>query len=138
MKRLLRVGYYLLVAVVITIAILLALSFFNLTGTYEIKVVKSGSMAPAIKTGSLVLIQPTIAYQEGEIITYGRDTKTEVPTTHRITKVRVENGRRLYTTQGDANDDPDPREVTPAEIRLRKRYLTEGDRSRAKRSDLKS
>ena len=29
-------------------------------------------------------------------------------------------------------------EVTPAEIRLRKRYLTDGDRSRAKRSDLKS
>ncbi len=116
MKIITNILYYLLVAIVLIIGVLLAASYFQLTGSYEFKVVKSGSMEPAIKVGSLVLIKPATSYREGEVVTYGRDTKSEIPTTHRIIASRAEGGQVFYTVKGDANGEPDPREIQVKEI----------------------
>src|SRR3989338_8215020 len=53
-------------------------------GNIEIKIVKSGSMEPAIKTGSIVVIKPASLYGVGDVITFGEDSRTTYPTTHRI------------------------------------------------------
>ena len=37
-------------------------------------------------------------------------------TTHRIMDIRVEGGKPVYTTQGDANNAPDMREVKENEV----------------------
>lgn len=83
----------------------------GLANPYEIKIVRSGSMAPAIPTGSLVLIQPASSYAVGDVITFGPDTPTSVPTSHRIVSIRNENGTTYYTTKGDVNNAADQSET---------------------------
>ena len=73
-------------------------------------------MEPALPVGSLVVIKPRNAYQAGDIITFGPDTKTEVPTTHRITSVREEGGGVWYATKGDANEEADTKEVAKNDV----------------------
>jgi len=86
---------------------------FGLVSPFEIKIVRSGSMAPAIPTGSVVFIQPASSYSVGDVITFGPDTPTSVPTSHRIVSIRTENGTTHYTTKGDENNAADQSE-TPA------------------------
>jgi len=73
-------------------------------------------MEPAIKTGALVIIKPSSEYRVGEVIMFGEDTKTKVPTTHRIVSDEVRNGVFYYKTKGDANEDPDPQLVGQNEV----------------------
>lgn len=84
---------------------------FGLVTPFEIKIVKSGSMAPKIPTGSVVLIQPETAYNVGDVITFGNDSPTSIPTSHRIVSERVQDGVTYYTTKGDANNAPDQNET---------------------------
>lgn len=86
---------------------------FGLLNPFELKIVRSGSMEPAIPTGSVVLIQPSASYKVGDVITFGKDTATSIPTSHRIVSTRSEGGTTYYTTKGDANNAADPGE-TPA------------------------
>ena len=116
MKVIANILYYLLMLLILIIGLLLVNSYFQFTGSYQIKVVKSGSMEPAIKIGSLVVIKPASAYREGDIVTFGRDTKTDIPTTHRIMASRAESGQLLYQVKGDANEEPDQREISQREI----------------------
>lgn len=86
------------------------------------KIVKSGSMEPAIPTGSLVVIKPDVTtygakYNVGEVVTFGPDTAREIPTTHRVTAItRDENNQFVYTTKGDANEEQDPNPVPAADV----------------------
>ena len=116
MHKLYTIGYTIFVAIVIFIAVVILASVLPIPGKLEIKIVQSGSMEPTIKTGALVVIKPETTYKEGDIITFGKDTKKDVPTTHRITAIRVESGVVIYTVKGDANNSPDPREVKQNEI----------------------
>ena len=90
------------------IALLLLTSLVPIPGNFKVKVVKSGSMEPAIKTGGIVVIKPSTSYEVGDIITFGKDTKTQIPTTHRILKIDGDGPLRTFTTKGDANDSEDP------------------------------
>ena len=72
-------------------------------------------MEPAIKTGGVVVIKPTETYQVGDIITFGKDTKTQIPTTHRIIEIENES----FLTKGDANDSPDPLPIQKSDIKGR-------------------
>jgi signal peptidase len=108
--------YYILLAFVVMVAILLIFSAFPIAGNYKIFVVQSGSMAPAIKMGSLVIVKPANDYKIGEVITFGPYSKTKAPTTHRIYDIKVVNGQPVYITKGDANNAPDTREITKRDI----------------------
>lgn len=116
MKNIYRVGYALFVTLIIAIGLLLVLTLFPLKNNIQIKVVQSGSMEPEIKTGSIVIIKPGDIYTVGDVITYGKDTQIEIPTTHRIVSSRAIEGTLLFKTKGDANEDADAREVTEKEI----------------------
>lgn len=83
---------------------------------YGMKIVLSGSMEPTIKTGSIILIHPEAAYTVGDIVTFGKDTKTNIPTTHRLVASHIENGILYFNTKGDANEDPDPDQITQKDI----------------------
>lgn len=99
------------------VALTLLVSAFPVTGNYKFKIVRSGSMEPSIKTGSIVMIKPLDNYKTGDVITFGGNSaKSKDPITHRIVDMRVESGNLLYITKGDANEEADSKEVKPKEV----------------------
>lgn len=116
MKILGKITYGLFVTLLVGVAALLLVTLLPITGNVEIKIVKSGSMEPTIPTGSIVVVMPGKTYHVGDVITFGKDTKTQIPTTHRIVSVRENVQGNFYTTKGDANEEQDPREVMASEV----------------------
>jgi signal peptidase len=106
-----KIFYAVLVAAILAMIGLFVASLIQIPGHIEIKIVKSGSMEPAIKTGSIVFIKPESAYVVGDVITFGEDSKTAIPTTHRIIAIRQSAGATYYTTKGDANNAPEQNET---------------------------
>ncbi len=115
MKILTKSFYAFSILLLLSVAGLFLASMLPIPGNIEIKIVKSGSMEPTIPTGSLVFIKPTDTYGLRDIITFGQDSRTQIPTTHRIVAMREENGT-WYTTKGDANEDPDTKEIRQSDI----------------------
>lgn len=109
-RRVLDLTFNLVVAVVVLGCLAwIAPSAFG----YSRYVITGGSMEPTIHRGSVVFEKPTpVADLEvGDVITYlppaGSGTTSLV--THRIIAMEpAEGGGVLFTTQGDANPDPDP------------------------------
>ena len=95
---------------------LLIFSVVPVEGNFQIKIVLSGSMEPDIKIGSVVIVKPVDRYEVGDVVTFGRDDRDNVPTTHRIIDVRIVEGETRFVTKGDANDDRDGRELTEKDI----------------------
>ena len=114
--KFLKILYYLVIVVFAVIAILMVVSIFPITGNYKLMVVQSGSMEPAIKMGSIVVVKPADDYKIGDIISFGRVTETKGPTTHRIYDIKVAENKVFYITKGDANNAPDQEEVPKREI----------------------
>lgn len=98
------------------IALLLIVSVFPITGNYKLMIVQSGSMAPAIKMGSIVMVKPADDYKIGDVITFGPYSRTKAPTTHRVYDIKVVNGQPIYITKGDANEAPDAREIPKRDV----------------------
>src|SRR3989344_5983965 len=103
-------------AIIFLIIVLLLFALFPIKGNYQIKIVKSGSMEPDIKVGSIVIIKPSASYTVGDVVTFGKDTKTDIPTTHRIVSSRAQEGVILFTTKGDANEDNDTNEIKQNDV----------------------
>jgi len=116
MKKIAKIIYRLVVAALLFCAGLLVVFTFPLTGNFKFFVVQSGSMAPAVRTGSVVMVKPSAEYQAGDIITFGQNSRTKPPTTHRIVSISNNNGALAYTTKGDANNAADLRTIQPGEI----------------------
>lgn len=123
MKKALKIGERIAYVAILLVAVLIIWSILPFKNGPKMLVVLSGSMEPAIHTGSVVIVKPSLtssgqaAYKVGDVITFGKDTKTEVPTTHRIISDRVQDGVRFFKTKGDANDTPDVKEVSESEIK---------------------
>lgn len=116
MKTLFNAIYYAFVAAIIGITILLISSMVPIPGNIKVKIVKSGSMEPAIRTGGVVVIMPSSKYVIGDIITFGKDTKTQIPTTHRVIGIDGTGSLEAFTTKGDANDSQDPEPARIGEV----------------------
>lgn len=83
---------------------------------YQVKVVVSGSMEPAIQTGSIIvnkLIGKNTSYKKGDIISFQAGDKV---VTHRITDIRTTNTETMYQTKGDNNNAPDANYVLQQHI----------------------
>ena len=112
----LKVFYYIITSFIALVAFLLITSVLPITGNFKVMVVQSGSMAPKIKMGSVVVIKPVEEYKIGDVITFGPYSRIKAPITHRISDVKIVNGQPVYITKGDANNSPDQREVQKKEI----------------------
>jgi len=113
MKIIATILHTLFIALVVGIAGLLLGTMLPIPGNIEVKIVKSGSMEPEIGTGSLVVVKPAVVYKKGDVITFGKDTKSDIPTTHRIIEVKPDG---TFATKGDANEEADPNPVTRGEV----------------------
>ena len=116
MKKIFKGIYYLVFSVIIFIALILVISALPIAGNIKTLTVLSGSMEPAIHTGSVVVIKPVSDYKVGDVITFSLGSKTQIPTTHRITEIRVASGEMVYKTKGDANNSEDSTEVFQRDI----------------------
>jgi len=101
-------------AVVLFLGIVVALSLaplFSIPG-FQSLVVMSGSMEPEIKTGSVVVVKATPAYEVGDVVTFPHPTSPGDLVTHRIEGFEDE----LIKTKGDANNAADNWEVRREDV----------------------
>lgn len=81
----------------------------------QVNVVTSGSMEPAIRTGSIIYVKwvsPSIL-KEGDTITYRIHGNT-TQVTHRVVKNNIE--QKYLITKGDANDINDAHPVSYTDV----------------------
>lgn len=86
------------------IAVALTAAFSGKRGFAGVQLfeVTSGSMNPAISTGSLIATYPVTQYVPGDIVSFGVNNSQTI-VTHRI----IESQSGGFVTKGDANDDSD-------------------------------
>lgn len=86
-------------------------------GAEESYVVLSGSMEPEISPGDAVVVKSVdpANVEAGDVITYKRASDAK-PVTHRVVEVLQQDGERVFRTQGDANEDPDPSTVPASSL----------------------
>lgn len=105
----------LLVALSVFIIYMLVFMFKGMKGNetptilnHQIYVVRSNSMNPTFKTGSLLVVKlvNTGDIQINDIITYRRPNDS-IATTHRVVDI-IEDDGRAFVTRGDANNVDDP------------------------------
>jgi len=106
-------------AVVVLIVIVILIPLVPFKNNYHLLIVKSGSMEPTVKTGSIILTLPQSDYQIDDVVAYqyalGSNPKKRL-VTHRIVEIFNENNQKLYLTQGDANKTYDSNPVTKNQI----------------------
>lgn len=80
---------------------------------YQALVVRSGSMAPTIPTGSIVFYKKIAAdkVKVGDIIVFNRPGVANEKITHRVYQVKTGPSGRYFITKGDANGTPDDWQV---------------------------
>ena len=80
---------------------------------YQALVVRSGSMSPAIPTGSVVFYHQVAADQVkvGQVIVFNRPGDASERVTHRVFKISNGPTGRYFVTKGDANGAPDDWQV---------------------------
>lgn len=106
-----------LATVLLVMAVLVAVGIFvGPKFGWHVDTVYGGSMEPAIKLGSLAVIKPVEpeTVSEGDIITFAAPTENSVIITHRVTQVIDGESGLMFSTKGDANEEPDAYTV-PAE-----------------------
>lgn len=118
MNKLFTIFYYLLALAALGLGALLVLMQTDIMPGYDVRIVQSGSMEPAIMTGSVVVIQDRERYEVDDVITFGgSDSATSLPTTHRVVETIVQDGELAYITKGDANTDRDQQPVREGDVR---------------------
>lgn len=111
--------YVVVILSLMAIALFSAMSVLGLPQNFRAFVVQSGSMEPAVKTGSLIFVKPFPEYRLGDIVTFksGPDVDIKNPRgtiTHRLVEIKKDGDLLFYVTKGDANDTPDA-EVRPSD-----------------------
>lgn len=79
----------------------------------------TGSMSPAIPTGSIAFVReiPASDVSVGDVVTV--DRSPALPVTHRVVEVlSTQGGSATFRMKGDANDEPDPVDYTADTVRL--------------------
>jgi signal peptidase len=72
---------------------------------YRALIVKSGSMAPAIQTGDVVvtkLVRPS-EIRVGDVVTFRDPSRNEDLVTHRVQRIEPNGAQITFETRGDAN-----------------------------------
>ncbi len=106
-------------AAILTAAILMSL-FVLMTPSFGLRTdsIRSGSMEPALGAGDIVIskrIDPYHDIQVGDIIVF-RPAEGAVRVSHRVIDITYIGEQPVFTTKGDANEDPDPYPVYPSYV----------------------
>ena len=107
------------IAAILFLILIISGSLFTIISPFfgwRTEVVISGSMEPALKTGSVVIVRPVdlSTIQQGDIVMFSSLDKKSL-TTHRVVKIEPETGLG-FITKGDANNNPDITPVLPDQV----------------------
>lgn len=93
-----------------SVLLFLALVVGPRTGAYQTTTMLTGSMAPALPAGSLLVDRPVHVadVRPGDVVTLEAPTPGRPVFSHRVVAVEVSGGRPALRTKGDANADVDP------------------------------
>ena len=102
--RILR--FFAVLVILVSVAVPAGLIVPQMFGIVPYTVI-SGSMEPAIPTGSIVYVKKTQLHtiESGEVITFYMNTNAAVPTTHRVVENHTDT--QEFITKGDANEKTD-------------------------------
>lgn len=101
--------------VILTVILLFFWKYRGFAG-FKILAVTSGSMEPAISTGSLVIETVPRKLQAGDVITYKLSQNPRNLVTHRIVGIEKINGTNFFRVRGDAVNQPDAGLVSEDQI----------------------
>ena len=106
-----RLGDRLLTLAAVVGVLVLAVTVLAQVSGFQPLVVRSGSMEPTVRTGSMVLVRsvPLEEIAVGDVVSVVRADGTRVM--HRVLTVSLAGGAATVTLKGDANEDPDPAPV---------------------------
>lgn len=82
---------------------------------FKVFSVVSGSMEPAIKNGSFVIVKRSSTYRTNDLITFKNSQGTDI-VTHRIIKIEQSQGKYLVFTKGDNNANIDGAAIKPEDV----------------------
>ena len=110
-----KILYYFFIVILLLAGLVLLGSAFPFTH-YKFLIVSSGSMAPVIKQGSIIMATAMKDYHKGDVIVffYASDKKRLI--THRIYAVEMRDNKTFYITKGDANKGADLSSIIENEI----------------------
>jgi signal peptidase len=100
MKKILKIFYNTVLTLLGLLIVLVGATLIPIPGNFKVFIVESGSMEPAVKTGSLIFVKPASNFSVGDVVTIKNGKNT---VTHRIVKI---DGQSV-TTKGDANKEAD-------------------------------
>lgn len=116
MRKTIKAINYLLAILFAVFAVAIAYMAIPAFGNQAL-IVRSGSMAPAIGVGDLVVVkikqavkspQATVpVYHVGDVIAFKSASDPKTLTTHRVVAIEQNNGSIFYKTKGDANKAQD-------------------------------
>jgi signal peptidase len=109
-------GWIALVAASLVVLGLLAVTIGPRFLPYQALIVRSGSMAPTIPTGSIVFYKKVnaAAVKVGDIIVFAKPGQPNEKVTHRVYKIGSSTTGKYFITKGDANGTPDDWRVPAA------------------------
>jgi signal peptidase len=117
--------YAFIIVALVAIGAFFVISKSGGPGGYQLYTVQSGSMSPALKAGSIVLVEPTRGAKEthsplpspvfskGDIVTYNAGGD---PVTHRVIGIERSDANFVYETKGDANRTADVKKVSEQQV----------------------
>jgi len=111
-KKLKKISYWVALGFLLVILVFVLIPLLPIENNYSLKMVTSGSMEPAIKTGSIVMVRPALDYKIGDIISFNLGKGERNLTTHRI----VGEKEQGFITQGDANNVADMNPVKKEQV----------------------
>ena len=100
--------------IVALISVLIIFFCFGALG-FNLSIVGSGSMKPAMDVGDIVIVREIAAddIHEDDVILYKKESSMTI---HRIIEIQYDNPSISFITKGDANSAPDPVPVHPEQI----------------------
>jgi len=111
-KKVRKISSWLILGFLLAVLAFVLFPLLPIENNYSLKMVLSGSMSPAIKTGSIVTVKPASSYSVGDIITFKKGQGEENILTHRI----VGEKEQGFITRGDANNVADASPVRKGAI----------------------
>lgn len=111
-KKAKKISYWVILGLLLAVLIFVLFPLLPIDNNYSLKMVLSGSMNPAVKTGSIVMVKPAQDYKIGDIISFNLGKEERDLTTHRI----VGEKEQGFITQGDANNVADTNSVKKEQI----------------------
>ncbi len=129
LKALAKIIHWGVVLTILLFGAMLIFSTLEVPQIPKLFTVQSGSMEPAIKVGSVILIKPQLDYAKGDIITFSQKEELEAgqvisTVTHRIVDAHKESAEaesgeieaEYFVTKGDANKNADAEKVLKEQV----------------------